>query len=468
MKHADVLYPNGRGLSRRNLLHGASAGIGASVLGPLFPARSGAEQGRQHNPTLGIIKPSLASMPKAWSNNEFHRRWDAVRKRMNEAKLDCLIVPQHFGGSVLDAYLTDPDVNWLAGIPAGWVILPIEGKITVLAENGHLVEQKRPLPGIIMTTLFADNSPDIEVRYTRGGERGTWSPTIIDVLREKKMEQARIGVGSLDHVFRNFEGSVSYTTYDRVRKAFPQAQFENAVDLLWQVKWVRGDEEVAVFELVAAVSETGLLAMLETARPGAVNRDVWLSMYGAMLECSGSRPQHLSICTQGTAGINLGSPLPDIIESGHILGQECSGSVLGYGTQVNHSVLIGSEGPADWPAAAGYCIDLFHALLDRIAPGKSIKELVDFYSQRLRDRGEQVAHDVNFHFDGQGDLPRIGPGLWEGPEDAVFQPGMVLDLKPEISVKGTPMKAQFGDPIVVTEKGARRLGKRSLEIVHLA
>jgi Xaa-Pro aminopeptidase len=176
-------------------------------------------------------------------------------------------------------------VNWLCGSPAGWVIVPLDGKITALAENGHLVEQKRPLPGIIMTTLFADDAPDIEVRYSRAEGRGTWSSTIVDVLREKKMEQARIGVGSLAGVFRNTEGSIPYTTYDHILKALPQAQFESAVDMLWQVKWVHSAEEIAVFEQVAAVSETGLLAMLETARPGAANRDVWLSMFGAMLEC---------------------------------------------------------------------------------------------------------------------------------------------------------------------------------------
>ena len=468
MKHADFLYPTGRGLSRRDLLNGASLGIGASMLGGLFPARSRAEQVGRHSPTLGISKPSVASMPQAWSSNEYHRRWDALRKRMKEAKLPCLIVPQQpHGSGVLDSYRTDADVNWLAGIPAEWVVFPIEGKITVIATNGHLLVQKRPLPGVIMTRLFADNSPDIEVRYARSG---TWSPTIIDVLRERKMEQARIGVGSLDGVFRNSEGSIPYTTYNNILKAFPRAQFENAVDMLWQVKWIHSAEEIAVFEKVASVSETGLLAMCETARPGAVNRDVWASMYVAMLECSGSRPQHLCIITHDNPGINLGSPMPDTIESGQILGQECSGCVLGYGAQVNHSVLIGSEGPADWPAAARDCIDVFHAVLDRIAPGKSLKSVVDFYAQSIRERGRQVPHGVNFHFSGYGDLPRFGPGHWEGPEDAVFQPGMVLDFKPMVLVKGTPapVQARFGDPVLVTEKGARRLGKRRMEVIHLA
>lgn len=471
MKDADSLYPTGRRLSRRDLLHGASAGVGASMLGALFPARSLAEQATQNYPTLGISKPSVASMPQAWSNGEFHRRWAALRKRMKETKLDCLIVPQHPHGSiVLDDYRTDADVNWLAGIPAEWVVFPIEGRITVIGRDEALYALKRPLPGIVMTTLFADNSPDIELRSPRRGTERGLSSIIIDVLREKKMEQAHIGVGSLDGVFRNVEGSIPYTTYSNLLKAFPQAQFENAVDMLWHVKWIHSAEEIAVFEKIASVSEAGLLAMLETARPGITNRHLWLSMFGAMLECSGSRPQHLGITTAGgIAGIDLGSPLPFTINSGDILGQECSGCVLGYGAQVNHSVLIGSEGPADWPAAAGYCIDVFHALLDQITPGKSMKEVGDFLTQKRRERGDQRRRGgVNFHFSGYGDLPRIGTGPGQGTEDTVYQQGMVFDLKPDIVVKGTPLLAQFGDPIVVTEKGARRLGKRRLEVVHLA
>ena len=476
MKHADFISPTASRLSRRGLLQGASAGAAASLLGSLMPASAHAEQRKRlhpahaAHPTLGIVAPALSSMPLAWSNNEFRRRWEIVRKRMKEANLDCLIVPQHPHGSiVLDDYYTDADVSWLCGIPAVWVIVPLEGKITALAENGHLVEQKRPLPGIVMTTLFADDAPDIEVRYSRGEGKGSWSTTIVDVLREKKMERARIGVGSLAGVFRNTEGSVPYTTYDHILKALPQAQFQNAVDLLWQVKWVNSAEEIEVFEKVASVSETGLLAMLETARPGISNREVWLSMFGAMLECSGSRPQHLGICTQGIAGPNLGTPLPDIIQAGQILGQECSGCVLGFGTQVNHSVLIGSKGPADWPAAAQYCIDVFHALLDQIVPGKSMKEVGDYYGQKFeKQSGRAMVGGVNFHFDGYGDLPRTGPRGGQGTADAVYQAGMVLDLKPSIVIKGTPMLAQFGDSVLVTEKGARRLGKRRLEIINLA
>ena len=42
---------------------------------------------------------------------------------------------------------------------------------------------------------------------------------------------------------------------------------------------------------------------------------------------------------------------------------------------------------------------------------------------------------------------------------------MVFTIKPRIPIKGVEAPtAQFGDAIVVTATGARRLGKRNLEI----
>jgi Xaa-Pro aminopeptidase len=252
-----------------------------------------------------------------------------------------------------------------------------------------------------------------------------------------------------------------------VRRAFPQAQFESAADILWRVKLVHSAEEIAVLEKATEVSELGVQAMVETARPGTIHRDVWLKMYSAMVQASGERPWRLSISARGSGNASFGFPLDEIFSSGQILGQECSGSVLGYGSQVNHSVLLGSPAPADWASAGQYCLDLFQTLLERIAPGKSIKEFCDFCGEKLKARGVVRPGGVLIHSSGLADLPRCGPGRMEGGDELVFQAGMAFDLKPSVPVKQTPTPAEFGDSILVTEKGARRLGKRKMELMTL-
>ena len=99
-------------------------------------------------------------MPKAWSAEEFRRRWQNVRQEMKENHFDCLIVPQHSTQAMIhDRQDGDADVQYLTGIPAGWAIIPAEGKITAISSRvGSLLAEKRPIPGLVMTTMFADNA----------------------------------------------------------------------------------------------------------------------------------------------------------------------------------------------------------------------------------------------------------------------------------------------------------------------
>ncbi len=458
----------GQSVSRREVLVGASAGLAASLTGSVLPAWSQSNPAAPGGAGASNAKTvSPANMPKAWSAGEFRRRWQNIRQAMKQNRFDCLIVPQHITQAMIhDRQDGDADVQYLTGIPAGWVVFPVEGKITAISSRvASLLAQKRPIPGLVMTTMFADNAPDIEVRYTE--KEGLWSPAVIDCLREHKMEQARIGVGSLADLFRNTEGSVIYTSLDRIQKTFPQAHFESAVDILWRTKLVHSAEEIAVLEKATQVSEVGINAMMKSARPGAVHRDIWLNMWRAMVEASGERPWRLSISARGSGNASFGFPLDDVFGAGQILGQECSGSVLGYGSQVNHSVLLGGPSPADWVPAGQYCIDLFHTLLDRVAPGKSVKEFCDFFGDKLKARGVARPGGVLIHSGGLADLPRCGPGRMEGGDDLTFQAGMVFDLKPSVPIKQTRTRAEFGDSVVVTEKGVRRLGNRKMELITL-
>jgi Xaa-Pro aminopeptidase len=293
---------------------------------------------------------------------------------------------------------------------------------------------------------------------------GPWSASIIDAMREANVTQGRIGVTDLVDASRQAEGEVTYTTYDRVLKAFPQAKFQAASYLLDGVAALHSPEEIAVLEKTTQVGELGLQAMFETARPGVVQRVVWLAMFNAMVNASGERPFRVSVRADGAGNSALNRPLEEVMRAGQVLSQECSGCVLGYGSQVNHSVVVGSPAPADWDAAAKDSLDTFEEMVAAIAPGKMVKDICAPYDKRLVARGDKPGALV-IHSGGLGTLPRGGSA---GPVgQMVLQTGMVFDVKPAFRLKagGT---AQFGDSIVVTENGARRLGKREMKVVKLS
>ena len=106
---------------------------------------------------------------------------------------------------------------------------------------------------------------------------------------------------------------------------------------------------------------------------------------------------------------------------------------------------------------------MFERLIDWIAPGKSIKDLMDYYTKLLAAKGlKETGTTVIFHL---GIGPRMGPNRKEG-KDLVIEEGWVFHtIKPTIPL-GTASRsyARLGDGILVTDKGARRLGKRKLDV----
>ena len=425
---------SGHLVSRRELIQGVSAGIAATTAGALLTACNRAGE----PPPGGLASPAgsltPASLPQRFSQEEMTRRWSAVRAAMREQGFDGLLVSDRTDGNA--------DVKYLTETNAPYAVFAMDGAALAITEGG------------------GDNLHDgVELREVSDD---VWSAGINAAIGELGLTRARIGVGYLQDIVRLPEGGFNYTTLDRVRRANPQARFESAADLLLMVKLPRSTEEIAVLEKATEVSEAGLLAMMEAARPGAIHREVWLAVYNTLISASGEIPTRLSL-RSGQEGNTGSRPLQEAMQAGQILNQEISGTVLGYGSQVNHSVLVSGPAPADWEPAAQYCIDLFHNLVDWIRPGKPMREAMDFYQQEVEKRGSGY-WGVLFHSGGGNDGPRWGPGRPEAA-DAVLQEGMVFTIKPRIPIQGVAAPtAQFGDAIVVTATGARRLGKRSLEI----
>jgi Xaa-Pro dipeptidase len=419
--------------TRREFLAGAAVVLGASHAAAVDTGTI------QSAAASGSLPAPLSGLPKQFSLDERNRRWSRVRAMMRQHQLDALLTPAGDGEASADTrYLTQM---------AGWCVFPLDGPVTLIVDAGDR--------GLRM--------PDAPwVSDVKEAENGAWSPAIIEAVRAAKLQDVRIGVGRLAGVLRNDEGDVGFTTLDRVRQAFPRARFESASDPLVRVKLVRSAEEIAVMEKATAAGELAIEAMRAAARPGAVHKDVWLAMFTALTAATGETPSRLAVRAGNEANTSTGGPMLEVLQSGQIMNQEIAGRVLGYMAQVNHSIAIGSPPPADWIDAANYCVDVFHELVDWVKPGRRFIDLCQRYVERAKARSPELSPTwVLVHTCGFGDGPRMGYTRTE-TTDLVIEPSMVFTLKPRIPIKGTRPAAQFGDPILVTDTGARRLGRRKL------
>ena len=136
--------------------------------------------------------------------------------------------------------------------------------------------------------------------------------------------------------------------------------------------------------------------------------------------------------------------------------------------QVNHPICVGKPAPAGWEAGAKKSSDAFSTLLDFIRPGRTVREMNALFA-KLADF-EPTDANVIFHF---GDGYRMGPNRPEG-QDLVVEEGWVFHtVKPQmplppytgLQARTNGLFARFGDGVVVTANGARRVGKRKFDAV---
>jgi Xaa-Pro aminopeptidase len=62
----------------------------------------------------------------------------------------------------------------------------------------------------------------------------------------------------------------------------------------------------------------------------------------------------------------------------------------------------------------------------------------------------------------------MGPTRQDENGELVVKPGMVFTIKPRFVIPGVARpSAQFGDPVLITQTGAERLGVRKPEVITL-
>lgn len=380
--------------------------------------------------------PAPLSPPRPFTLAERDWRWNRTRARMREAGLDALLTPAAPGPEA------SADTRYLSQ-RAGWMVLPLDGAPVLLVDR-----REPPSPG----TWVADE---------REVNDGAYSAPLAAVLRERGLDRARLGVGRLADAPRSLEGDVTFTTLDRLQTACPRARFVSATDLLLRVKLVRSAEEVALLRHVTAAGERGLDALRQSVAPGAWHKDAWLAAFTALHEATGAPPARLAIRGGAEANTSSGGPMLERLVEGQIVNQEMAAEAFGYMAQVNHSMVVGRP-PSAWADTAAYCADVFHDMLAWIRPGRLFMDLCRHYAARATARTPGLSPTwVVVHTCGLGDGPRMGVGRSETP-DLVIEPSMVFTIKPRIVIPGVSPSVQFGDPVLVTDNGAVRLGQRPI------
>ncbi len=398
-------------------------------------------------------------LPK-FSMAERERRWGRVRDLMRQKKLDAIIgFPNQSHWDQFQA-----DIRYLTHIGGHQtevaVVFPQSGEPTAFVRGGNEIE---------WWSIAQDWLKDIRA------SRREWSPPLIARMKELRLENARIGVSGLSGLLRAPEGTVVAGMLDKVRAAFPKAQFENASEILQEARSVKSPEEVAWMERAAEILDKVVAAILAKVKPGVMENDMVATIWQTIIANGGDYPS----MTHWGAGVDvpwacrIAPHRP--LQAGDMINTELEAKYGGYIAQTVQAACLGKI-PADLQRAFEVSVKVFDEMIKFMKPGVSYRQVVAFYQKLVRDSGF-IPKGMLLHGRGIGeDRPQV-TGEVEGDIytsatytqhlDLPLLEGNVFVLKPGAMPGNAPDSIRCGDTVVIEKSGARRLGKRQFSFPEL-
>jgi Xaa-Pro dipeptidase len=388
-----------------------------------------------------------------FSAEEYARRYDALRRKMRELGLDCVVVPggpSHwsFGGGML----------WLSGhwewhALAAYVLVPLEGDPTLIYAMGgtHIEAVRRETAAAIS-----------DVRSSRGGRFGE---VMAERIRELGLENGRIGLLEVDP---RHDDHLPVNQYEVLRSSLPDAELVLTKGIMHELLSVHSEEELDCVRTAGRLCQEAMEAIVERAAPGVTEYQLRAAAGSAILEGGGDVDFLIIGSTSMTdPAMVFGNPRPSrrALSDGDVIIMELAAGYRGYSAQIGSPICVG-EPPAhvrrfwDEIAKPGY-----ERMAAEIGPGKPMEALREA-GRFFRDNGVQSrpihAHGIDFVSDG----PHVfAERVVAEPFEQVMRPGMVVMAEPNpITADGT-LGMFVGHTFIVTEDGRECVDEFPLELV---
>ncbi len=384
-----------------------------------------------------------------WSNAVFSleerdRRWKKVRDLMARDGMDAIVClpwnSNHDRGQADPRYLTQLGEN----TDETAVVFPLRGEVTAWHSRGGVWPS---------SNWFSD---------VRAASRGTGGASVVVRLKELGLERGTIGIGGLtggllSHC-RIVEGEQNWQSVEIIKQALPAARIVSATDLLGEARYQKSDEEIEFLRRGTAIADKVLGAIVEHARPGVPEREVWAQMLAAYGEAGGSFEPMFGWITgpQGNVHHRIEQPTFRKFRAGDQLTVEIDGRWGGYIAQVDQTFAFG-RATQDLKDGMKLTYESFNRVFAALKPGITVGELLEVSTvEGMKGRGRAR---LTMHGRGTGDDGPLATGRFT-PEllATEMKENAVMAVKPSATVDGKGYGGNWGETVAIRAGGAERLG----------
>ncbi len=383
------------------------------------------------------------------SVSERDRRYDAIRRRLQERGVSCALV----SGTNL-FYLS----NSIPGEKYG--LLPAEPglPVTVVVNARHLAD----IPAEVITDSqdwISDVRPGNDARQ------------LIERIKELRLESASIGIVASDF---------NQTLYAQLQSALPNAKLVDVGSIFADVRTTKSEEEVALLDQANHVFDAAVEAVARHARAGMLGAEVVQEGIRAMWAVGGDLDSLIDF--------NFGAePRQNPVLAQLCLTRRIQPGDIGtltahaeYGHYAGHSdqeISFGEPKPLHREMFDAVC-QVRDAVLKAVKPGTTQRDLIDTYERACRETGFRSSLHSQIHqygidvpeFPGPAFTAQDGgsgapPGRFGRAGNFVLAPGMIYSISPTLVAPDTEDLLLGGTSLVVTDSGYRELGNRKVEML---
>ena len=387
-----------------------------------------------------------------FSKKEYDRRYAALRGKMREHKLDCLIVPggpSHwsFGGGML--WLTG---HWEWHALCCYVIVPLDGEPTMVYSMGgtHAEAVRRQVEVVVQ-----------DVRHSRNGR---YADVMVERIRELKLERGRIGLMEIDPRHNDY---LPVNQYNVLRDNLPDAELVFTKGFLHELLSIHSAEELDCVRKAGVLCQNAMEAMVARAKPGAKEYELRAAAGAAILEGGGDIDFLIIGSTpMDNPAMIFGNPRPSgrVLKKGDIINMELAAGYRGYTAQIGSPITVGE--PTDMVRKFWDDITLpgYQRIVAEMKPGKPMEDM-RIASKFFRDNGVQSRPTQCHGIDIVTDNPHITSDHIGGLDsDMVLKPGMIIMAEPNPITADGMFGIFLGHTFIVTKDGHEVVDKFPLEI----
>ncbi len=387
-------------------------------------------------------------MDTTFTDGELRARTARARALMAEQGIDALVVTGDFSAGLNYYYFSghQPRDYQLNYSRPHVMVLPLEGEPFLYVYNVNL-QNARDLS-------WVDDVVPYNPPFSGAG--------LAAELERRGLGAARIGaeLGTDQRV------AMSTNAYLELVAGLPRATFVDAGDLLWRLRMIKSEEELAYIRQADHINGEIHRAALERLKPGDSEVDVAREYGMAMVEFGAYRPPYGQILIVSEAkSKDLGhrsrmlGPLPQYtLADGDLLFVDSGVVVEGYWGEFNRMGVVGEPTTAKVRHHEAIRTIIRRAIDEALVPGRTYRAIMEDMVRFTLDLGytrEHLAQYVAppfFHLCHGIGLTSSEPPFVRMDSEQVLQPGMVLSVEAYLREDDVTFGSE--EDVVITDTGA--------------